>query len=270
MKNNIKALRTRAGMSQKQLADATGVGIPQVSKWETGRVDIPTSRIQEIAKVLRTTPDQLLSDSVVFPYQSTVVGGYSLPQSEKQRRERALISERERAADHSDEATPEQNAVVVPLEGSSEERMRQNLPIYGTALGAPRQVDGEAVEQVTLNKAEVLEYVKRPVLLNGNALAYGLRVQGHSMEPRHRDGEMLIVDPTGRVGIGEDVVVYLRPTDPNDDDGDTARAALVKRIVRRSSGYIELEQYQPAKTFRIDTADILRVDRVVPWQELLG
>lgn len=247
MKNNIRHFRLASGMTQAQLAEAAGVGVPQVSKWEGGKVDIPSSRLKDLAEILNTGVEELVSEEVGL-YLARITAGETTEQ----------------------EPSIDTNATVVPLEGASAERMQPNLPIYGTALGAPRQVDGEAVEQVTLNRAEVLEYVKRPVLLNGNALAYGLRVQGHSMEPRHRDGEMLIVDPNGRIGIGEDVVVYLRPNSELEDDGETARAVLVKRIIRRSSGYIELEQYQPAMTFRIDSADILRIDRIVPWQELLG
>lgn len=165
---------------------------------------------------------------------------------------------------------PETNGLPFKMEGASAERMREDLPVYGTALGAARKVDGEAIEQTTLNRAEVVTYAKRPVILNGKTDAYGLIVSGSSMEPRHLDGETILVDPKGRVKPGEDVVVYLRPTNPEEDDGEAARAVLVKRLVRRSSGFIELEQYTPAKVFRIDMADVLRVDRVIPWSELLS
>lgn len=160
---------------------------------------------------------------------------------------------------------PPANATVVRFEGASDERMRDDLPIYGTALGAAREIDGEAIEQVTLNKAEVVEYVKRPVILNGRKNVYGLIVTGSSMEPRHMDGETIIVDADGRVRPGEDVVVYLAGR-----HGDNARAVLVKKLIRRTSTYIELEQYLPAKTFRLDAADVMRVDRVMPWSELLS
>ena len=165
---------------------------------------------------------------------------------------------------------PTANAVPFKMEGASAERMRDDLPIFGTALGAARQVDGEAIEQTTLNRAEVVQYAKRPVLLNGKADAYGLYVAGSSMEPRHMDGETILVDPKGRVRNGEDVVVYLRPLNPDEDDGETARAVLVKRLVRRTSTYVELEQYTPAKVFRVDMAEVVRIDRVIPWSELLS
>lgn len=165
---------------------------------------------------------------------------------------------------------PEPNAVPFKMEGASEERMRDNLPIYGTAIGTVKEIDGEAIEQTTLNTGEVVSYAKRPVILNGNASAYGLYVTGSSMEPRHMEGETVLIDPKGRLKNGEDVVVYLRPANPEEDDGQSARAVMVKRLVRRTSTYIELEQFSPHKIFRVDMVEVVRVDRVIPWSELVA
>lgn len=165
---------------------------------------------------------------------------------------------------------PPLNAVPFKMEGASAERMRDDLPIYGTALGAARQIDSDTVEQTSLNTADAVQYAKRPVLLNGKTSAYGLYVAGSSMEPRHMDGETILADPQGRVRNGEDVIVYLRPTNPEEDDGASARAVLVKRLVRRTAAYIELEQYTPALVFRVPVEEVVRIDRVLPWSELLA
>jgi len=165
---------------------------------------------------------------------------------------------------------PEPNAIPFKMEGASEERMRDDLPIYGTAIGTVKEIDGEAIEQTTLNTGEIVLYAKRPVILNGNSAAYGLYVTGSSMEPRHMEGEIVLIDPKGRMKNGDDVVVYLRPENAEDDDGAAARAVMVKRLVRRSSTYIDLEQFNPAKVFRVDMAEVVRVDRVIPWSELVA
>lgn len=89
------------------------------------------------------------------------------------------------------------------------------------------------------------------------------------MSPRFEDGEMIIVDPEGRLKVGDDVVVYLRP-DGDDDDGERARAVLVKRLVRRSASHVELRQFEPAMTFKIGADEIVRIDRVLTLQEMLG
>jgi hypothetical protein len=165
---------------------------------------------------------------------------------------------------------PEPNGVPFKMEGASEERMQESLPIYGTAIGSVREIDGDAIEQTTLNTAEIVAYAKRPVLLNGKTSAYGLWITGSSMEPRHMEGDTILIDSKGKLRNGEDVVVYLRPVNPEDDDGQAARAVLVKRLVRRTATYVELEQFNPAKVFRVDISEIVRIDRVIPWSELLG
>lgn len=268
MRNNIKAIRNQRGLTQAQLAHLTGVGIPQVSKWETGRVDIPMSRLTTIAAALNVREDVLTRADYVVPGEGSMspIGG-----PEDWQGERPSVGAPHTPAESGAQRPPfEPNATVVHLEGASAERMRDDLPVYGTAMGAAREVDGEAIEQVALNQGEIISYAKRPVLLNGNALAYALYVTGHSMEPRHMDGDMLIVDPKARVRIMDDVVVYLRPENPEQDNGEASRAVLVKRLLRRTAGYVELEQFQPAKQFRVETTDIVRIDRVLPWQELLG
>ena len=235
MENNIRAVRKARGITSARLAEMLDVGTPQVSRWERGLVDIPASRLEAIAKALNCEIVDLVG------------GGTS----------RSLEG-------------PQPNARTVPMEGASYERMREDLPIYGSALGAAREVDGEAVEQTTLNRAEIIAYAKRPVLLNGNTVAYGVYVAGSSMDPRYRDGEMVLVDPKGRVFAGEDVIVYLRTNNEEDDNGEAARAVLIKHLIRRTSTYIELEQYSPSQVFRIPASEVVNIHRVIPWQELLG
>jgi SOS-response transcriptional repressor LexA len=162
------------------------------------------------------------------------------------------------------------NAQVMKLEGASLEEARENLPVFGTAMGAPREIEGEAIEQTTLNKGEIVEYMKRPVILNGKADAYALYVQGSSMHPVLPDGEMVAVTPTRSLGAGDNVVVYLRPTNPEDDDGMTARAVLVKELVRRTASHVILRQYQPAMDFRVEMTEIIRIDRVLTRKEMLS
>lgn len=231
--NNIELLRKQRGWSRPELARQMGTSPQQIERLEKGTRRLAKDWIDKAASAFGVPPPAIIAsgdDSKVF---LTVA-----------------------------------NASPVRMEGASEQRMLDDLPVYGTALGAERQIDGEAIEQTTLNRSDVIQYVKRPVLLNGRADAYGLWVSGSSMSPRFEDGEMIIVDPKGRLRIGDDVVVYLRP-DGEADDGESARAVLVKRLVRRSASHIELRQYEPPLTFRISTTDIVRVDRVLTLQEML-
>lgn len=159
------------------------------------------------------------------------------------------------------------NARPVKFEGASSVELPRDVPIYGTALGAPQDFDGQAIEQTMLNTGEVIGYLRRPTVINGQKNVYGLYIQGSSMAPRYEEGETAFVSGGGRPPrIGDDVVVYLR----EDEDEERAAAVLIKRLVRRTSEYTELEQFNPPMSFRIETARVLRIDRVIPWSELLS
>ena len=157
---------------------------------------------------------------------------------------------------------PATNAQPIEFEGASLAQVRNDMPVFGTALGAEKVVDGASIEQTMLNSAEVIEYRKRPPISNGIERVYGLYVQGESMYPAHRDGAFLFCQWDSPLRADDDVVVYLRPVDES-DDGMTARSVLVKRLVRRTAQYVELEQYRPAKVFRIPMSEVLRIDKVL-------
>lgn len=159
-------------------------------------------------------------------------------------------------------ARPEPNASPVRFEGASLQRPRPDCPVYGTALGAEKMIDGEAIEQTMLNQGEVIEYRKRPLVANGVERVYGIYVQGSSMYPAHRDGAFLFAQWDAPLRIDDDVIVYLR-AEGDEDNGTAARAVLVKRLKRRTAQYVELEQFNPPKVFRIPMRDIVRIDRVL-------
>lgn len=157
----------------------------------------------------------------------------------------------------------------IHFEGASLERARSDLPVFGAALGGAVEYDGEAIELTDLNTGNILEYVQRPVFLNGKENCYALYVQGSSMHPALPDGEIVVVVKGGSLGTGDNVVVYLRPRD-HEDNGRAARGVLVKELVRRTASYIELRQYEPDKVFRVATEDVVRIDRILTRREMLS
>jgi len=160
------------------------------------------------------------------------------------------------------------NAQPFRMESTNTERMRRDLPVYGTALGAEEILNGEAIEQTTLNRAEVVEYKRRPPILDGRADVYGLYVQGSSMHPRFRDGDTVFVESRKRPSVGEDAVIYLRT--PDEMEGERVSSVLIKTIVRKTASYVELEQYNPACTFRIAMERVERMDRVLTLDDMIG
>lgn len=163
------------------------------------------------------------------------------------------------------------NAKPFELEGSSSIRMVQDLPVYGTALGAERVLDGHAIEQTNLNTGEIVEYRKRPTILNGRADAYGLYMQGSSMDPLHPHGSIILAERKRPPRSGDSVVVYLRRNGDWDeaDDGASARMVMVKRLVRQTSAFVELMQFEPAQQFKVPMTDVVQIDRVMTLDDLL-
>lgn len=234
----IAAAREAKGWKRPALAEAMGTSTSQVERLEKSQRRMTTDWLERAATALGTTLAALMGDSDASTDQATP-------------------------------PPPPPNAEAVRYEGSSLERMQENLPIFGTALGSSRLFDGEAIEQTMLNSGEAIGYLKRPVLLNGRDDVYGLYVHGSSMEPAHMAGSTIIAEMRRPPRIGDDVVVYLRP-DGEEDDGHRARAVLVKRLVRRGASWIELEQFSPAATFRLDACQYVRIDRVMTLGDLLA
>ncbi len=164
---------------------------------------------------------------------------------------------------------PAPGAKPFQMEGASLERMRRDVPVYGTALGAPEDFDGEGIEQTTLNTGDTIAYFERPTILNGRAEIYGLFVQGSSMYPRFGEGEVAFVDGKRPPMVGDDVIVYLCG-EHGEIDEELASAVLLKRLIRRTGQHVELEQFNPAKVFKVPSNRVRKIHRVVPWSELLS
>lgn len=234
VREGLKRARKAAGLTQQQIAERMNVSVPQISRWENGVDGIPSQRFPSLQRAYEASLADILEEGEVGSHLSS-------------------------------------NAKVVVYEGASDVTLVRDIPIYGTSLGAPRDFNGKAIEQTMLNTGDVIGYLPRPPVLNGQEAAYGLYVQGSSMAPRYDDGDTIFATDCRKSRpprIGDDVVVYLRDVDV--DDGETAVAVLVKRLVRRSSSVIELQQYEPAMTFTIESDRVLRLDRVIPLRELLS
>lgn len=167
---------------------------------------------------------------------------------------------------------PTSNATIARLEGGADVSLPRDIPVHGTALGAPREFDGHAIEQTMLNSADPITYIPRPPALNRVQGAYALYVQGSSMAPRFEDGETIYVTDSRSSRppmINDDVVLYLRHP-REDDDGERSSGVMVKRLIRRTAAFYELRQFSPEIEFKVPVERVVRVDRVMPWSEIFS
>jgi len=57
---NIRRYREAKGISQEAAARQADVSVVTWGNWERGKIDIPSSRLPEIAAILETTPSALV------------------------------------------------------------------------------------------------------------------------------------------------------------------------------------------------------------------
>lgn len=123
----------------------------------------------------------------------------------------------------------------------------QPLPLIGSRLAGEWAQPGSRIELTEIDPDEVLERLARPVSLAFDQDAFALTIVGDSMWPRFAPGKRIAVSPRAPVAIGDDVLVRLR------HEGVTAgpRQVLIKQLVGRSAGELQLRQFKPDRTFAV-------------------
>lgn len=116
----------------------------------------------------------------------------------------------------------------------------RDFPIYAAAQGG----NGHMIVHT-----DVMEYVKRPVILEGVPDSYGILITGDSMVPAFRPNDMALVHPRRPPERDTDVILF-------DHDHRTGDAkGMIKRLVGFNDRSWKLEQYNPHKTFSEHRAD---------------
>lgn len=147
--------------------------------------------------------------------------------------------------------------------------LARTMPVYGTALGSDTLFDGAEIKIEThvIEMTDVIDWVRRPPILEGRKDVYALYISGHSMEPRFEPGDPVIVDPKRAPKLGDDVIVQIAATLGDDAE---VKVAVIKRLVRRTANHVELRQYNPSLTFTVPAEQILFVHRVLGIRDMLG
>ena len=126
------------------------------------------------------------------------------------------------------------------------------IPLLVTHVAGEWGNAGSGIALLTVNRSELAGKVDRPAALAGDPNAYAVTMVGGSMWPRFRAGRRLLVSPAAPVAVGDDVLVHL-----------SGGGALVGELVGRSTGSIELRQFNPYLTFRVDVTDDTAIHKVV-------
>lgn len=134
----------------------------------------------------------------------------------------------------------------------------KDVPVLGSTVGG-------AAGDFELN-GETVDWVRRPPGIAGTKGAFALYVQGDSMVPWRKPGDLVYVNPARPPRVGDHVVVELKPT-----AGEPIRPAFVKLYLRHAGKAVILAQYNPRMDdLAIPTDRIAQILRIMEWDELLG
>jgi phage repressor protein C with HTH and peptisase S24 domain len=123
----------------------------------------------------------------------------------------------------------------------------KDLPVYGAAEGG----DG-----VMVLDNEPIEYMERPLELEGVKGAYAIYVVGESMYPAYEPGDRAYIHPGRPLTPGKDALF-----ESLSEDG--VRHATIKRLVRITDKAWKVQQFNPPKTFDLPRAKWQKGSRVV-------
>ncbi|QDR80197.1 helix-turn-helix domain-containing protein [Sporomusa termitida] len=60
---HLRELRKKKNLTAKDIADATGVEVPTVTRWENGSINIPSSKIEQYLELLEIPIDTLFENA---------------------------------------------------------------------------------------------------------------------------------------------------------------------------------------------------------------
>lgn len=141
-----------------------------------------------------------------------------------------------------------QGVDVAPPAGGP--KLGKFIPVLGLAVGGS---DGEYVFN-----GSPLDYVPNIASLCNVIDAYAIYIDGESMVPRYRPGEIAYVHPAKPPRRGDDVVVQIRPR----NEGEPPHG-FVKQFVAWTDSKLILHQFNPAGDIEFDKNMVVSVHTIM-------
>lgn len=244
------ARRTALGLSQAEVARLSGVSQQAIAQIEDGTTKRPRVLL-ELSRALKTTPDWLRfgEDGPAAPEPTPPEPTPPEPPPPEPSAPARRPRPRPDPAAEGQRLEP----IAVPYAAD----MPKSVPVFGTVVGGS-QGDFHW-------NGEVVDHVRRPPGIADARRVFALYVNGTSMEPRYRPGDLVYVNPARAPRAGDDVIVEL-----HDDGVDGAGPAYVKTLVARTPTLLICEQYNPRRRVEYSLGAVRQVLRIIPYAELLG
>ena len=186
----IKSARKAKGLTQKQLAAKINAAHNSISDWENDKNKPDPDTIELLCGVLEITPNYLLAASPddFSPKDKLLVRRYNDLDSIGQSHVDSVLQwETERVQQIEQTAS----TVVEVADSDSQGRVLQYF--HSVSAGAGEVLfDDVYTERITV-----------PDRPQYRRVAYAVKVSGHSMEPLYHDKDILLVEPTCEISVGE-------------------------------------------------------------------
>lgn len=226
LSERLSARAAELNISQTDLAERVGMSQPSVSDLFAGMVASPR-KWKDIARELQIDEEEmrlLMQDAIVETGKTLRVPRDigRVPLDDLMRR----------AENFREQTAPNATIDPTPVSVLSGKPPRM-LPVLGEAAGG---VDG----QYTFN-GTVLDWVACPPSLLNVPNAYAVWIDGDSMYPRFKSGELAYVHPGKPPRRGDDVLVQIKPSEE-----DMPPRGFVKEFVGYQGDKLVLKQFNPA------------------------
>jgi phage repressor protein C with HTH and peptisase S24 domain len=225
----VAAAMEKKGLSQGQLAKKLGLKQPTISNILNNPKVTSSKHTMAIARETGVSPDWLESQ----------IGPMVIDEA-KPIRARPVPSQETLT-------TPEINI----------QQWVKDVPIVGSAACGE---DG-----LFEYNGQILGYARRPPTLIGAPGIFALYIDGESMFPWRRHGDLVLIYPGAPVRIGDYVLAEMQPDSPG-----AGQKAYIKALVRRTAEKLVLRQYNPSEEKMLPMRRVKNLYRVMDWPDLLG
>lgn len=188
-------------------------------------------------------------------------GASKNPRADTMAKLTAIIGPVDITADVDGPMPPPNAKMPVEVDLPARTSMPRDLPVYGPSAGSAK--DGA----FSINFGDVVDRVRRPPALLNNPRAYGFYVEGDSMEPLYRHGELLVADPSKPCRIGDRVNISVKS---REHDGAEERMSYVKELVRRQPDKVTVKQFNPPMDLTFAADRIISMHRILNFAEAMG
>ena len=194
----IKEARKQKNLTQKQLADLIGAAHNSISDWENNKNKPDPDTIELLCGVMKITPNYLLASSEddFSPKEKTIIKKYRSLDSHGQETVTYILDrETERVKTLWEQTEYIDNLKKsVPKDNPNIPQMRLINYYYRLASAGTGQIIFDMPPTKRIEIPDIQKYEK---------VDYAIGVNGNSMEPVYCDGDMLLVEMTEYIDIGE-------------------------------------------------------------------